>query len=139
MASIPRALPSHGEELLLVVDLLGARGGHDVELLRELDGVAGAGLLAHPAVDAAEHVDLEHARALVAVRPRRLLGHDADAVGGADRLAHEAGHALLAAELVLLQAVLAAVPLPHGPLLLRVLDREGPAPPGLQDVAEGVL
>src|SRR5512133_4381661 len=103
-------------------------GGHFV-VLAEPDGVLGAGLLAHAAVDAAQHVDAELGRpllfeALGDVQVAELLRLDADAAGRAGLLAHEAGHALDGAILEPLQLVEAAVALRHRLLRVRVLDRE---------------
>ena len=132
---LPRAVR---QQLLLVVDHRGAGGRNGVELLGQLDGVAGAGLLAHAAVDAAQHVDLKGLRTLVPVIPGRLLGDDVDTDGRADGLAHEAGDAFLPSEVIDLQPVFAAETRPHLFALLGVLDGKGLMPPELEDVQQGV-
>ena len=62
----------------------------DLVVLGQLDGVAGARLLAHAAVDAPKLVDVKLLGVLLAVRPGRFFGDDVYAVGRAGRRAHEA-------------------------------------------------
>ena len=126
------------EQLLLIVDHLGAGSRNGIELLCELDGIAGAGLFAHAAVDTAQHVDLEDLRSLVPVLPGGLLGDDIDAIRWADCLAHEAGDAFFPSKLIDLQAVFAAEPGPHLLSFFRILDGKGLVSLQLQDMQQGV-
>src|SRR5207302_10676516 len=102
-------LVEHAEQFFLVEHHLFAAGAGQLEDRSQLDGVARAGLLAHPAVDASQLVDNEGLRVLLTVGPRRRGGHDVDAVGRAGGGAHVAGYALDAALFVTVEAVDAAV------------------------------
>src|SRR5687768_14350113 len=73
------------EQFLLVVVQLGARLRRELEIGALDDGIDRAGLLAHAAVDALDHVDVVARGAPRAVRAR--LGFDDDRLRRADRLA----------------------------------------------------
>src|SRR5262245_25488957 len=85
-----------GKQALLVeIELLPGLG-RELEVGTFDDGIDRAGLLAEPAVDAFDHVDVVArgaARAVVAARP----GLDGDGLRRADRLAQLAGDAALLA------------------------------------------
>src|SRR5712691_12332415 len=94
------------QALLVEIELL-ARLGRELEVRSFDDGIDRAGLLAKPAIDAFDHVDIVArgaARAVVASRP----GLDGDGLGGANRLAQLAGDAALLAVGIAAQRVLAA-------------------------------
>ena len=86
------------------------------------DGVAGAGLHAEAADDAAELVD-DEGRGILLNPVVVVLGrHDVDAVGGAGGGAAHAGHAAYLAVVAVHEAVEAAVALGVAPLDLGILD-----------------
>src|ERR1700730_9928754 len=105
--------------------------------VRHDEGLGGAGLDAEPAEDAPQVVDLVD---LGVALPRRVPGlggvlrsDDEDGVGWAGPGAQLAADALLEAVLVAVEDVAALEPGERLPALLRVLDRDGPAP----QVAQG--
>src|SRR5262245_63385546 len=121
-----------GEQALLVVVELLARLGRELEVGALDDGVDRAGLLAQPAVDALDHVDVVAggaARAVVAAR----AGLDGDGLRRADRLAQLAGDATLLAVGIATQRMLAAEPGRDRPLLEGVVQRRL----GLEEIAHG--
>src|SRR6478735_4159799 len=94
------------QPLLVVVELL-ARLGGELEVGALDDGVDRAGLLAQPAIDAFDHVDVVAggaAGAVVAARARL----DGDGLRRADRLAQFAGDAALLAIGIAPERMLAA-------------------------------
>src|SRR5690606_30033296 len=97
----------------LVEDKVAALGAHLVVGGGHGDGVLGASLDAHTAVDALEHVDFEDFGRFEALGAEILNGglvaDDGDALGGAGGAAHVAGDALDVAAVVHLQVMLAAV------------------------------
>jgi len=100
---------------------------HDIGLGHE-DRFLGTGLLAQPAVDATQHVDLELVRLFLDLRApgvvgRDLAGLDRDGQRRTDPLAHVAGHALGPAVLILDQCRNTAIAITELALLFRVLDR----------------
>src|SRR5439155_22552625 len=103
-----------------------AREADDVVDAGQLARVHRAGLLAHPAVDAAQLVDVELGRVFLPVGPGALGRLDVDASGGAGGGAHEAGDAPDPALLVLVEPVDAAVGLLEHSALL---DADVLAPP----------
>src|ERR1043166_8188952 len=96
-----------GQELFLVVVELLARLGGEFEVRPFDDGVDRAGLLAEPAIDAFDHVDVVARGAPRAVVPSRP-GLDGDRLRRADRLAELAGDAALLAIWIAAQRMLAA-------------------------------
>ena len=96
------------QEFFLVEDHLLAGHAHDVVHRGQFDRVDRTGLFAHAAVDAAELIQVELDRVLLAVVPGRLFALDVDAVGGAGGRAHHAGDAADPAVLVSVEAVDAA-------------------------------
>src|SRR5581483_657831 len=119
-----------GEQLFLVVVKLLARLGGEFEIRALDDGVDRAGLLAQPAIDAFDHVDVVARgapRAVVAAR----AGLDGDGLRRADRLAQLAGDAALLAVGVAAQRVLAAEARRDRPLLEGIVQRRL----GLEEIA----
>src|SRR5215510_893647 len=111
-----------GEQALLVEIKLFPRLGRELEIGPFDDGVDRAGLLAEPAVDAFDHVDVVArgaARAVVAARP----GLDSDGLRWADRLAQLAGDAALLAIGVAAQCMLAAEARRDRAFLERIVKR----------------
>src|SRR6202012_1347058 len=105
-----------GEQaLLVVVELLAALGG-ELEVRALDDGIDRAGLLAHAAIDAFDHVDVVAGGA-----PRAAV--DGDRLRGADRLAQLAGDAALLAVGIAAQRVLAAEARRQHALLVRIVER----------------
>src|SRR5204862_5915994 len=107
--------------LLVVVELL-ARFGGEFEIRTLHDGVHRARLLAQPAIDALDHVDVVArgaARAVVAAR----AGLDGDRLRRTDRLAQLASDAALLAVRIAAQHVLAAEAWRKGALLERIVQR----------------
>src|SRR5688500_861225 len=96
------------QQLFLVEDHLLPRQPNDIVDVGEFDRVDGARFFAHAAVDAAQLVDVELGRVFLAVVPRRFVRLDVDAARRTGGRAHEAGDALDAALLVLVQPVHAA-------------------------------
>ena len=95
------------QQLVLVVVELLARLRRELEVRAFDDGIDGAGLLAQPAVDAFDHVDVVARRAPGAVVAART-GFDGNRLRRADRLAQLAGDAALLTVGVAAQRVLAA-------------------------------
>ena len=93
------------EKFRLVEDHFLSGQSSDLVSRREFDGVDRAGFFAHAAVDAAQLVNVELLRILLAVVPRTFLGDDVDAVGGAGRGAHEAGDATDTVVVILVQTM----------------------------------
>src|SRR5258708_5025099 len=94
------------QALLVEIELL-TRLGRELEVRTFDDGVDRAGLLAKPAIDAFDHIDVVArgaARAVIAARPRL----DGDRLRRTDRLAELAGDAALLAVVKAAQRVLAA-------------------------------
>src|SRR5712691_13037884 len=109
------------QALLVEIELL-ARLGRELEVRSFDDGVDRAGLLAKPAIDAFDHIDVVArgaARAVIASRP----GLDGDGLGGANRLAQLAGDAALLAVGIAAQRVLAAKARRDRPLLEGIVER----------------
>ena len=77
--------------------------------MRQLDGIDGAGLLAHAAIDAPEFIDVELGGVFFAIGPGTFGGLDVDAVGRAGRGTHETGDAFDPAFVVLVEAMNAAI------------------------------
>src|SRR5436190_24267070 len=92
------------EQALLVVVKLLARLGRELEVRPLHDGIDRAGLLAQPAVDAFDHVDVVARRAPRAVVAARA-GLDRDRLRGTDRLAELACDAALLAVRITAQRV----------------------------------
>src|SRR6516162_10886573 len=88
---------------------------------REHDGIDRAGLLAEPAVDALEEVDVVAGRAARAIDGD--IGLDGDAHRRADGLAQLAGDAALLAVRIAAQGVQAAEARGLWSLLLRIVER----------------
>src|SRR5262249_58336188 len=82
---------------------------------------------AEAAEQALGEIDVEAPGHLLDLGVRVLIGHDVDAVGRTDGLAHHAGDAARRAVLAPHQAVQRAQPRRVRPPLLRVLDRDRPA------------
>src|ERR671935_80616 len=96
-----------GKQPLFVEVKLLARFGREFEIRAFDDGVDRAGLLAQPAIDTFDHVDIVTrgaARAIVAARPRL----DGDGLRRTDCLAQLAGYAALLTIGIAAQRVLAA-------------------------------
>ena len=109
------------QPLLVVVKLLAGFGG-EFEIRPLDDGVDRTGLLAQPAIDAFDHVDVVArgaARAVVAPR----AGLDGDRLRRTDRLAQLAGDAALFAVRIAAQRVLAAKARRQRTLLERIIER----------------
>src|SRR5262249_30248609 len=112
------------QPLLVEVELLTCLG-RKLEIGAFDDGVDGTGLLAKPAVDAFDHVDVVArgpTRAVVAAVPRRPR-LDSDCLCRADRLAQFAGDAALLAIGITAQRVLATKPWRELPFLERIIER----------------
>src|SRR5262245_19347561 len=120
-----------GEQALLVVVELLARLGGEFEIRTFDDGVDRAGLLAEPAIDAFDHVDVV-ARGAAGAIVAPWSGLDGDCLRRADRLAELAGDAALLAIRVAAQHVLAAEARRDRPLLERIIERRL----GLEEVAQ---
>src|SRR5712691_13079058 len=117
------------QALLVEVELL-ARLGRELEVRPFDDGIDRAGLLAKPAIDALDHVDVVArgaARAVVAARSSL----DGDRLRRADRLAQLAGDAALLAVGIAAQRMLAAEARRDRPLLERIIERRL----GLEEIA----
>src|SRR6266545_5635197 len=109
------------QPLLVEIELLAGLGG-ELEVRAFDDGVDRAGLLAEPAIDALDHVDVVAggaAGAVVAARP----GLDGDRLRRADRLAQLAGDAALLAVRIAAQRMLATEARRDRPLLERIVQR----------------
>src|SRR6476620_1896710 len=111
-----------GEQPILVVIKLLARLGGELEVRPFHDGVDRAGLLAKPAIDAFDHIDV------VASGPARAVvsawsGLDRNGLRRADRLAQLAGDAAFLAVGIAAQHVLAAKARRDRPLLERIVER----------------
>src|SRR5918996_1499365 len=119
------------EQALLVVKQLGARLGRKLEVRALDDRVDRAGLLAHAAVDALDHVDVVAGGPPGAVRAR--LGFDGDRLRRADRLAQLARDAALLAVGIAPERMLAAKARAERSLLVRIVQRHL----GLEHVPEG--
>src|SRR5215467_8050392 len=85
------AIAVREQALLVVVELL-AGLGRELEIRALHDRIDRAGLLAQPAIDAFDHVDVVAGGAAGAVIAAGT-GLDGDRLGGADRLAELAGDA----------------------------------------------
>src|SRR5271163_981846 len=111
-----------GQQSLLVVVKLFARLGREFEIRSFDDRVDRTGFLAHPAVDALDHVDVIASRApgaVVASRSRL----DRDRLGRTDRLAQFAGDAALFAVGIAAERVLAAKARAQRRLFVRIVQR----------------
>src|ERR1700733_14954130 len=98
--------PFAQKSLLVVVKLL-ARFGGVFEVRTLDDGVDRAGLLAQPAIDAFDHINVVAGGTAGAVVPARA-GLDGDGLRRTDRLAELAGNAALLAVGIAAQYMLAA-------------------------------
>src|SRR5581483_3146027 len=123
------AIAVRQQALLVVIELLAGLGG-ELEIGALDDGVDRAGLLAHAAIDALDHVDVVAggaAGAVVAARARL----DGDRLRRADRLAQFAGDAALLAVGVAALRMLTAEARRDRSLLERIVQRRL----GLEEVA----
>ena len=103
------------------------------------DRILWASLDTEAAVNALAHVDRELVSLFLDIRIGVFVGHDINAVGRADRLAHHATHAARAAILTLGQVVGGAQTVVVAAVLLGVLDGHRPFAPGLNaDKVQGV-
>src|SRR5262245_5931846 len=123
------ALVLGDQQFVLRVDERLAAVIGELVLLLEVDGVFGAGLFAHPAEDAAQHVDLVSAGVAFPVRlgiVGRILGslHE-DRVGRAGHRAELTTHATLEAVAMAGEDVEPAEAREHLQLLVGILDGEG--------------
>ena len=109
------------QALLVVVEFL-ARLGGEFEIRPLDDGVDRAGLLAQPAIDAFDHVDVVARGAAGAVVAARA-GLDGDRLRRADRLAQLAGDAALLAVRIAAQRMLAAEARRQRAFLERIVER----------------
>src|SRR3984957_1343180 len=119
------------QQSLLVVIKLFARLGREFEVRPLDDRVDRAGLLAHPAVDALDHVDVVArgaARAVIAPRSRL----DRNRLSRANRLAQLAGDASLLAIRIAAKRMLSTEAGAKRRLLMRIVERR----PGLEHVAD---
>jgi hypothetical protein len=120
----------HFEQLLFVEDHLVARMTDHVVFVGQFDRVHRTGFLAHPAIDATQLVNVEERRILLAILPRRFVGHDVNAVRRTRRLAHETRHAGHPPVGIAIEPMHPAVILGvHLPLLLGILHGD----PRLED------
>src|SRR5262249_13512729 len=109
------------QPFLIEIKLLTRLGG-ELEIRTFDDGVHRAGLLAQPAIDALDHVDVVARRAPRAVVPPRP-GLDGDGLRGTDRLAQLAGDAAFLAVGIAAQRMLAAEAWRDRVLFERIVDR----------------
>ena len=101
----PRRCEGHavldGQEPLLVIDQVRSAFGRELRSLRHNDRILRARLDAHPAENAAKHVDLEPVWIFLSIRPGRLGSFDRDAIGWTGGCAHIARNALRPALIIL--------------------------------------
>ena len=116
-------------EFGFVVNHLGAALARDGVIFPEVDRLLGADFLTHPAVDAANHVNLELLRKLFDLREfafcGQFAGRDFDGAWWADEFAELTGHATLAVVFVFNESRSASVVLGEFcvPLFFGVLHR----------------
>src|SRR5579863_3012639 len=110
------------EQLFLVVVKLFARLGREFEIRPFDDRIDRTGFLAHPAVDALDHVDVvASGPAGAVVAPRARL--DGDRLSRTDRLAQLAGDASLLAVRIAAQRMLATETWAQRRFLMRIVQR----------------
>src|SRR6202044_2742190 len=118
------ALPARAilEQPVLVVEEFFARLDGEFEIRSLDDRIDRAGLLAHAAIDAFDHIDVVARRAPGAVVATRAR-FDGDRLGGADRLAEFAGDATFFAVGIAAQGVFASESRRQWSLFMRIVQR----------------